>query len=194
MGRPRLSVARLALLLALAAASGSAAPAPDDLARPVEVPAFPANVPLPSPAAEHLVTSPLAVHRNAARQGTPAGIAWDPLGHALVAGEAFVQGSAAAAAVGGKRRLAPESTMHLQAPLKVVEGEASEGDEQAEDHGQEDDEGDGDGGDWDEGDGDGVEGDMLSEEGWLRRRSATPKELRGTRRRSRQMRSRRARG
>ncbi|TNY20509.1 hypothetical protein DMC30DRAFT_251104 [Rhodotorula diobovata] len=112
-----------------------------------------------------------------AARGSPLNVSWDPLGSAEVASEAFhplpprpavrrERGAAALEEAQGRG----QGPQRLSPPQESGEGdeEAAEGEGEGEDE-----EGEG----WDSEADDMVEGDMLSEEGWLRRRRVGSREV-----------------
>ncbi|GAA5842578.1 hypothetical protein JCM9279_003626 [Rhodotorula babjevae] len=97
-------------------------------------------------------------------RGPPPNISWDPLGNADAASEAF-HPLDSRAAVAPARRAAAAPVVEGGPQRLPVDDEGGEGDEAGGEADQEDEDEEGEDL-WVE-----VEGDMLSEEGWLRRRS-----------------------
>jgi len=114
---------------------------------------------------------PSAKSRRRARvrfvRGSPPSISWDPLGNADAASEAFhpLGARAPAPAAPGRRAAAGAAVVESGPKRLPVEEEGGEGDEAGGEADQEDEDEEGEDL-WVE-----VQGDMLSEEGWLRRRS-----------------------
>ncbi|KPV75534.1 uncharacterized protein RHOBADRAFT_44041 [Rhodotorula graminis WP1] len=169
MRSPAAALVLLVLAVLLATPTALALPSSAQTADVLPLAHFP-TAPSPPPRA-----APPAVVKSRRRarirfvRGSPPNISWDPLGNAEAASEAFhplsvrapgapaVPPAVAAAVDDGPKRL-------------PAEDKGAEGDEVDEEADQEDEDEEGEDG-WVE-----VEGDMLSEEGWLRRRSVARKE------------------